>query len=215
MLLRQCVDWLEKCLVQSDPLCLFHIYRARTVHKHWSIFWACSHKEPAAKALRNNSLNLTKKIWRQTFNQSDGLVIFVIWPLYRTFYFTPKYSDVGRVRCSLVHLQENVLVKGYRNNQKMNDNKDMYNTNLNVCSLQWGLDSPLERSWNPESPRSLLHRSSSVREFGDCRTVATIPKDLSVSLHSASLQNIVTQDIIVIWNYKKAIPFWRCPDKSL
>ena len=51
-----------------------------------------------------------------------------------------------RVRCSLVHLQENVLVKGYRNNQKMNDNKDMYNTNLNVCSLQWGLDNPLERS---------------------------------------------------------------------
>ena len=67
---------------------------------------------------------------------------------------------------------------------------NMHNTNLNVCSLQWGLDSPLARSWTPVSPRSLLLRSRSVREFGDCRTVATIPQNLYVSVHSASLQTL-------------------------
>ena len=82
----------------------------------------------------------------------------------------------------------------YIANQEIHDIEDMYNINLNFLSLQWGLESPLERSWTPESPRSLLPMSSSVREFGDCRTVATIPQDLSMSVHSASLQNIATKE---------------------
>lgn len=73
-------------------------------------------------------------------------------------------------------------------------------TNLNVSSLQWGADSPLERTWTPESPKSLWLKSSSIRVFGDCRRVATIPQDWTVSVHSANLPTSVTrQPLQNIW----------------
>ena len=34
MLLWQCVDWLELFMAQSQPQCLFPIYRPRVVYKH-------------------------------------------------------------------------------------------------------------------------------------------------------------------------------------
>lgn len=67
------------------------------------------------------------------------------------------------------------------------------NAYLKVCSLQLKLDSPLERIWTPKSPRSFPLMSSHIREFGDRRNEDTNSEDLSVSLHSANLQQCVTE----------------------
>ena len=49
MFLEQCVDWLEWCSAQSKPLCLFPIYRARTVYTVNSSFSECAHTEQTAR----------------------------------------------------------------------------------------------------------------------------------------------------------------------
>ena len=36
--LKQCVDWLELCMAWSVSLCLFPVYRARTVYVHQRLF---------------------------------------------------------------------------------------------------------------------------------------------------------------------------------
>jgi len=51
----------------------------------------------------------------------------------------------------------------------------MYRSNLSMLSWQFGLFSPIQSSFTPESCRWLLLRSSSLRgEFDDCRAEATI-----------------------------------------
>ena len=65
----------------------------------------------------------------------------------------------------------------------------MKSTNLKVCSLQWGLVSPAESIWTPESPRALQLRSSCINEIANCRDLFTVSHDIWLSLHPSSLQD--------------------------
>jgi len=59
---------------------------------------------------------------------------------------------------------------------------------LNMLSWQFGLFSPAQSSFTPESFRSLLLRSSSLREeFDDCRAEATISQCWSLRLQAVNL----------------------------
>jgi len=63
-----------------------------------------------------------------------------------------------------------------------------YSTYLSMLSWQFRLFSPAQSSFTPESFRSLLLKSSSLRgEFDDCRAEATISQHLSVRLQVANL----------------------------
>lgn len=65
-------------------------------------------------------------------------------------------------------------------------------TNLKIWSLHLELRSPLQRIWNPPSPRLLLlFRSSSIRELDDFRTVARILTEPTMSPQPVSLQENV------------------------
>ncbi len=59
---------------------------------------------------------------------------------------------------------------------------------LSVSSWQFRIFSPSESSVTPESCRSLLLRSSSLRtEFENCKTDDKLPQDWAVRLHMENL----------------------------
>lgn len=73
-------------------------------------------------------------------------------------------------------------------------------THLSISSRQFGLFRPAQRSFTPESSRSLLLRSSSISgESDDCKTDARISQHWSVILQPARLnenKNTVSVDVM-------------------
>jgi len=87
-------------------------------------------------------------------------------------------------------------------------NKAFQNRFAKICPckylsmLSWQF-SPAQSNFTPESCRSLLLRSSSLREeFEDCRTEDTVSQHLQVSLQCANLngrneKQIITKTILI------------------